>query len=132
MYVLAAALTLTFICLPEHSCEGVVDDSGPRTGLYWAIHTSCMRWPTVKLAYECYCTGMSGCRHRHNCGMAAATCENATIKVHRVVMRLRMAKNGQLALPGGAPAGLAHAGVSPRGRAARGGGEHHRCVLVMF
>ena len=109
---------------------GVVDDSGPRTGLYWAINTSCMRWPTVKLAYECYCTGMSGCRHRHNCGMAAATCENATI--HRVVMRLRMAKNGQLALPGGAPAGLAHAGVSPRGRAARGGGEHHRCVLVML
>ena len=34
MYVLAAALTLTFIYLPEHSCEGVVDDSGPRTGLY--------------------------------------------------------------------------------------------------
>ena len=51
MYVLAAALTLAFIYLPEHSCEGVVDDSGPRTGLYWAIHTSCMRWPTVKLAY---------------------------------------------------------------------------------
>ena len=40
-----------------------------------------------------------------------------------IVMRLRMAKNGQLALPGGAPAGLAHAGVSPRGtsRAAWGG-----------
>ena len=54
--------------------------------------------------------------------MAATTCENATI--HRVVMRLRMAKNGQLALPGGAPAGLAHAGVSPRGRAARGGGRN--------
>ena len=99
---------------------GVVDDSGPRTGLYWAINTSCMRWPTVKLAYECYCTGMSGCRHRHSCGMAAATCENATI--HRVVMRLRMAKNGQLALPSGAPAGLAHPGVSPRERSARGGG----------
>ena len=87
-----------------------------------AINTSCMRWLTVKLAYEYYCTGMSGCRHRHSCGMAAATCENATI--HRVVMRLRMAKNGQLALPGGAPAGLAHAGVSPRGRAAPGGGAN--------